>query len=163
MPADRQNSGQGCGQSADSRENLPSALWWEKGLRFSCLGCGRCCRGEPGAIFITPVEESAIACFLGISTEIFGKRYKTSRWKAPSLKEKKNGECIFYQAENAGCSVYPVRPLQCRLFPFWPVLLSSEEEWEKAAEDCPGMNSGRLYPAPEIAELLAQCPFPSLL
>jgi Fe-S-cluster containining protein len=163
MPTDRLDPDNGCGQCADSPENLPSALWWGNGLRFSCIGCGRCCRGEPGAIFITPAEESAISCYLGISTEDFGKRFKTSRWKAPSLKEKKNGECIFYQAENARCSVYPVRPLQCRLFPFWPVLLSSEEEWEKAAEDCPGMNSGRLYSVPEIAELLAQCPFPSLL
>jgi len=163
MPAEGLDSVQGDARRVDSRESLPSAIWWEEGLRFSCLGCGRCCRGEPGAIFITPVEESSIACYLGITTEDFGKRFKTSRWKAPSLKEKKNGECIFYRAENSRCSVYPVRPLQCRLFPFWPVLLSSEEEWEKAAGDCPGMNSGRLYPAPEIAELLAQCPFPSLL
>ena len=36
-------------------------MWWEEGLRFTCLGCGRCCRGEPGAIFFTPEEEEKIA------------------------------------------------------------------------------------------------------
>ncbi len=47
-------------------------MWWEEGLRFTCLGCGRCCRGEPGAIYFTPEEEAAMAAFLGTGTEESG-------------------------------------------------------------------------------------------
>ncbi|MBR1671593.1 MAG: YkgJ family cysteine cluster protein, partial [Fretibacterium sp.] len=50
----------------------------------------------------------------------------------------------------ARCSVYPVRPSQCRLFPFWPELLRSREMWELYAARCPGMNEGPLLSPAEI-------------
>ena len=31
------------------------------------------------------------------------------------------------------CTVYPVRPLQCRTWPFWPENLSSKQSWDHAA------------------------------
>ncbi len=138
-------------------------MWWEKGLFFSCLGCGRCCRGEPGAIFYTPAEEERIARFLSFSVEEFRRRYTTSRWEAPSLSEKKNGECILYDGASDRCAIYPVRPLQCRLFPFWPVLLESEQAWNDAARLCPGMNSGEYVSPGKIRALLTLNPFPDLL
>ncbi|MGI6784685.1 MAG: YkgJ family cysteine cluster protein [Aminivibrio sp.] len=138
-------------------------LWWEEGLRFSCIGCGRCCRGEPGAIFYTPEEEAALAAQLGLSLQEFRDRYTTSRWEAPSLKEKRGGDCIFHDEKTNLCLVYEVRPMQCRLFPFWPSLLESPETWERAALSCPGMNDGDWHSPEEIADLLADCPFPDLL
>ena len=63
-------------------------MWWEEGLRFTCLGCGRCCRGEPGAIYFTPEEEAAMAAFLGVDVGEFRNRFVTGKWRAPSLKEK---------------------------------------------------------------------------
>lgn len=138
-------------------------MWWEKGLFFSCLGCGRCCRGEPGAIFFTPSEEDRIVRFLSLSPGEFRRRFTTSRWEAPSLSEKKNGECILYYAASGRCSIYPVRPLQCSLFPFWPSLLKSGERWNSAARNCPGMNSGAWYSPGKIRDLLGLNPFPDLL
>ncbi|MDD3917869.1 MAG: YkgJ family cysteine cluster protein [Synergistaceae bacterium] len=138
-------------------------MWWEEGLHFTCLGCGRCCRGEPGAIFFTPEEEEKIASFLSLPVSEFRRRYVTSRWRAPSLKEKNNGDCVFYDAAADRCFIYRVRPLQCRLFPFWPALLESEEAWNQAAALCPGMNQGDFHTAREIRGLLGLNPFPDLL
>lgn len=138
-------------------------MWWEKGLRFTCLGCGRCCRGEPGAIYFTAEEEERMAAFLSSPLPEFRRRYVTSRWRAPSLKERQNGDCIFYDASSDRCVLYPVRPLQCRLFPFWRVLLESEEAWNEAAASCPGMNEGAFHSAEEIRTLLGLNPFPDLL
>ena len=138
-------------------------MWWEKGLRFTCLGCGRCCRGEPGAIYFTAEEEERMAAFLSSPLPEFRRRYVTSRWRAPSLKERQNGDCIFYDASSDRCVLYPVRPLQCRLFPFWPSVLESREEWERTASECPGMNGGEWHSPEEIAALLSRNPFPGLL
>lgn len=41
-----------------------------------------------------------------------------------------------------GCSIYAVRPLQCRTWPFWPENVADRESWDRAARKCPGMNRG---------------------
>jgi Fe-S-cluster containining protein len=136
--------------------------WWSEGVRFSCIGCGRCCRGEPGAIFFTPEEEKRIRDFLGIGEDALRQIYVTRKWGKPSFVERRNGDCVFYDAESAKCSIYFLRPAQCSLFPFWPSVMESREEWERQARQCPGMNKGRLYAAEEIQKLLKQSPFEDL-
>jgi Fe-S-cluster containining protein len=65
-----------------------------------------------------------------------------------SLKELSNYDCIFWK--NGGCTVYPSRPLQCKTFPFWESVLSSEAAWNGTSETCPGMGKGALYSKDEI-------------
>jgi hypothetical protein len=60
-----------------------------------------------------------------------------------SLREKLNLDCILW--ENGGCSRYEARPLQCRSFPFWSACVSSLEEWEQHARNCPGMGQGPVH------------------
>lgn len=137
------------------------SAWWREGLSFTCLGCGRCCRGEPGAVWVSEEEEKKIAEWLDISLSVFRVYYETRRWGPPSLKEKQAGECVFYNSERARCTIYPVRPAQCSLFPFWPSVLATPESWRKAALLCPGMNEGRFYTAIEIEAYLNK--FPSVI
>ena len=130
--------------------------WWERGVRFSCVGCGRCCRGEPGAIFFSRAEGERVCAFLSLDKGTFRRRFVTLRWGRPSFIERPNGDCIFYRVEEARCSIYRVRPSQCRLFPFWTEVMRSEESWTSYARSCPGMNDGRLYSASEIEALLRE-------
>ena len=130
--------------------------WWERGVRFSCVGCGRCCRGEPGAIFFSRAEGERVCALLSLDEGTFRRRFVTLRWGRPSFIERPNGDCIFYRAEEARCSIYGVRPSQCRLFPFWPEVMRSEGSWASYAKSCPGMNDGRLYSASEIEALLRE-------
>jgi len=136
--------------------------WWSGGLRFSCIGCGRCCQGEPGAIWITEVEKKRIALNLDVEEDTFLNSCCTTRWGGLSLKERKNGDCFFWDRGSGKCSIYQVRPLQCRLFPFWPSILVSRENWEEQAIQCPGMDRGKYYSAEEIAGKLQLSPFPDL-
>ena len=53
-----------------------------------------------------------------------------------------------------GCTIYPVRPRQCRTFPFWPENLESPEAWEEATETCHGVGSGKLYRLEDIGSVL---------
>jgi len=70
-----------------------------------------------------------------------------------SLKEKKNLDCVFWEA---GCVVYSIRPLQCRTFPFWDDNLCSSLTWKMAGAECPGIDKGELHSQEEIKGLLRQ-------
>jgi hypothetical protein len=68
-----------------------------------------------------------------------------------SLKMRANGDCIFW---NEGCSIYSVRPRQCRTYPFWSENLESLEAWAEVKETCHGAGSGKLYKLEEIRSIL---------
>ena len=65
-----------------------------------------------------------------------------------SLTEQTNYDCVFWA--DGGCTVYPARPLQCRSFPFWEDNIASQNAWEAAAADCPGIGRGPVHTFAEI-------------
>jgi Fe-S-cluster containining protein len=64
-------------------------------------------------------------------------------------------DCIFLREVNGRrrCAIYPVRPNQCRTWPFWPENLSTPETWSRAGIRCPGINYGRYYSSGEIERI----------
>jgi len=86
--------------------------------KFTCLRCGACC-SWPGYVILSADEADAIAAHLGLATRDFLAKFAklTSSRKNLSLKEKENGECIFFDPEGKSCQIYGVRPSQCRRFP----------------------------------------------
>ncbi len=123
--------------------------WFQDGLRFECTQCGKCCTGDPGFVWVNEDEIDKLAKFRGDVRHEFTAMYtKTSRGKV-TLREKANGDCIFYDAER-GCTVYSVRPRQCRTWPFWESNLESPEAWDRTEGDCPGSGRGPLIPVEEI-------------
>ena len=127
--------------------------WYGSGLRFRCRRCGACCTGEPGYVFLARGEAAVIASHLGITVNIFRERCTRRADARTSLTEETDGRCVFFRGER--CLIYPVRPVQCRTFPFWEWNVGSRENWEQTARDCPGMEGGRLFTLEEIEELLA--------
>ncbi len=103
----------------------------------ACKDCdGNCCIGESGYIWVSPKEIEEIAGFLKMDVEKFKEMYLIKVGYKYSLKEKpyKNGfACIFFAK---GCSIYPVRPKQCRTFPFWDYFKTRVNELKK---ECPGI------------------------
>ncbi len=126
-----------------------SQPWYADGLRFACTQCGHCCTGEPGFVWVNDEEIRAIAEFRGEPVEEVVGLYTRREGLRRSLKEKANNECIFYDRE-AGCTIYPVRPRQCRTWPFWECNTGSPLDWAAAAKECPGCNRGDLISAEEI-------------
>ena len=103
----------------------------------ACMECeGNCCIGESGYIWVSPKEIEEIAGFLKMDIEKFKQMYLVKAGYKYSIKEKpyKNGfACIFFAN---GCSIYPVRPKQCRTFPFWDYFKTHIDELVK---ECPGI------------------------
>jgi len=115
--------------------------WYSQGLQFGCTQCGNCCTGAPGYVWITPEDMRKMAEYLGLAFEEFTRKYVRHFKQGYSLIEKPNFDCIFLERTGgkATCRIYPVRPTQCRTWPFWKENLKSETAWKKAAETCPGM------------------------
>jgi Fe-S-cluster containining protein len=149
-----------------------SEPWFADGLEFSCTGCGNCCTGGPGYIWINQEELARLAKFLGLGVEQVLDRY--CRWigQRASLNEVRTVaglyDCVFLKevpVEAGGgpqviqprriCTIYPVRPLQCRTWPFWEGNLASPEGWERASHRCPGIGQGRRHARADIEQLRA--------
>jgi Fe-S-cluster containining protein len=126
--------------------------WYRDGLRFECTRCGHCCTGAPGTVRVDEDEAAALAAHLGLDLADFHERL-TRRLDdgATSLSEKPTLECALWDRER-GCTVYPVRPKQCRTWPFWRANLASPAHWAESARTCPGMNRGALFDSATIEE-----------
>ena len=94
-------------------------------------------------------ELAAIAEFRGESKEQTKAVYTRLDGRDRSLKEKANGDCVFYDRQ-AGCTIYPVRPRQCRTWPFWESNVATPEAWQKTCVVCPGAGQGELISEEEI-------------
>lgn len=127
--------------------------WYAGGLRFTCSQCGDCCTGAPGFVWVTDDELAAIAKYLGRPLpEVRDLHSRSARGKR-TLRERDNGDCVFLDAKR-GCTIYPVRPPQCRTWPFWDSNVETPEEWQKTCEVCPGSGQGELIPVEEISRRL---------
>ena len=155
------------------RYNLPVAKkipedqqWYADGLQFTCTQCGNCCTGPPGYVAFTKEEADAIADYLGITVKEFRKRFTHKVFGIDSLEERPSQfgfDCIFLKrddSDKAICSIYPVRPAQCRTWPFWSDNIESPRTWKKTQGLCPGSGSGQLYPVEEIRILRDATPKP---
>lgn len=143
--------------------------WYAEGLSFSCTGCGNCCTGGPGYVWISREEIDRLAEHLKLTAREVIMRYCRRLGGRYSLNEHRNRQgnydCVFLEerkVESDGskvvhtqriCSIYPVRPLQCRTWPFWEGNLASRESWDRAASRCPGMNRGRTFTLEEMEAL----------
>ena len=137
---------------------IDPSVWYANGLRFQCTQCGNCCSGGPGFVWITEDDMHRIAAHLRMPLEQFTQTYVRRIGNEFSLTEKPNYDCVFLTRDGSGktgCSIYPVRPTQCRTWPFWDHNLRSPAAWKNASErgaGCPGMCDANapVYPLEHI-------------
>lgn len=128
--------------------------WYQDGLRFECTGCGQCCTGSPGYTWVSIKEIMEIADYLKISIDEFSKKYlRIVGDKISLLEHQVTFDCVFLKDKK--CQIYPVRPTQCRTFPWWPKNLKSLEDWKDAAKHCEGISfQAPVVPFAKIQEQL---------
>jgi Fe-S-cluster containining protein len=130
-----------------------SEPWYQDGLHFTCTRCGHCCTGEPGFVWVDEKDLEAIAEFRGEPVEQVRALYTRKARRGLTLREQLSGDCVFYDRKQ-GCVIYPVRPPQCRTWPFWESNVRTPEDWETTCQVCPGSGKGELIPAEEITRRL---------
>ncbi|GAB4334310.1 MAG: YkgJ family cysteine cluster protein [Desulfobulbaceae bacterium] len=106
----------------------------------ACSRCpGTCCRGRSGNIWVSSPEIDRIAAYLSISRIELVMTFLRSVDNRFSIRERPGDqqyECVFLDTVARGCTIYPVRPAQCRSFPFWDYFRTRLEE---LARECPGV------------------------
>ena len=124
-------------------------MWYAGGLHFECNQCGSCCSGPgEGYIWLTQIEIDFICDYLKITPEQMQYKYLRTIGRRKSIVEAKpSNDCIFleYVGGRKTCVIYPVRPNQCRTWPFWESNLSHPDSWNEAAIKCPGINRGKCH------------------
>ncbi|CAN5567046.1 YkgJ family cysteine cluster protein [soil metagenome] len=150
--------------------------WYADGLEFTCQTCGNCCTGGPGYVWMTPEEVAKLAIHLNLSVDETMEKHCRIIGKRVSLNEIRNAageyDCVFLVDKKIKgpdgvmqtkrvCGVYPVRPLQCRTWPFWDGNLKSEKAWDHAAERCHGMAvGGRKFTLEQIEQIRTAAEWP---
>jgi len=106
----------------------------------ACKGCtSLCCRGEHGYIWVTHKEILQICSFLKTNTVDFIRTYLNRIGNRLSIKEhftEQGFECVFFDDLKNQCSIYAVRPFQCRQYPFWEYFKKHKEQ---VIKECPGI------------------------
>ena len=64
---------------------------------------------------------------------------------------RKGEACPFF---DGGCTIEPVKPVQCRAYPFWPELVNTRWDWRCESKECPGIDKGRSHSTEEILDIL---------
>jgi Fe-S-cluster containining protein len=135
-----------------SQKSLP---WYKEGLRFQCTGCGGCCTGSPGFVWVGEEEINALSNLLQITPQEFIRTYtKKVGFRLSLLEHPRTFDCVFLKGKQ--CQVYSARPKQCRTFPWWEDHLHSKEAWKEAIDRCEGIDhaDAPLVPFEEIQKEL---------
>jgi len=123
-------------------------------LRFECqAGCTICCE-QPGFVYLTEEDLGNIAKYLGMTASDFERRYVYRTKHLIRLRVPRQQQCPFLGG--GGCSIHAVKPVQCRMFPFWPELVEDKREWKSTAKWCPGIGKGELVQIETARELAGQ-------
>lgn len=115
-------------------------------VRFRCTKCGICCgdtKEKIRHILLLNLEAEQIAKATSRPISAFVEKIEKS---APYVHEMKkteeNGKCVFL--ENNRCTIYPIRPLICRFYPFALKTAQSGKYTFFFTEECPGIKKGRI-------------------
>ncbi len=133
-----------------------SKPWYAEGLRFECQpDCGNCCvnHGDYDYVYFDGDDLQQLARFLKLTVAEFEERY-TELDEGHRVLRMDQPACPFL--EGTRCTVYPVRPTQCRTFPFWDNNLATRASWKRLRQFCPGIDRGATHPLRVIRSHLAE-------
>ena len=106
----------------------------------ACDYCaGRCCCGERGYIWLNNTEIRHIAEFLNIEIKIFISDYlrkENGKYTIKDIKFDGYYSCLFFDRDERQCSIYSMRPAQCRTYPFWDIY---KDDPEPLFTECSGV------------------------
>ena len=135
---------------------MASEPWYQDGLCFECTQCGNCCTGAPGVVWVDDDDIRRIAEYTGKGEGEIRVMHTRPYAGRTSLQEYANGDCTFFDPQARRCTIYPVRPQQCRNWPFWVSNVETPEAWREVQGDCPGAGRGERYSVEAIQEMVLQ-------
>jgi Fe-S-cluster containining protein len=97
---------------------------FERSLRFRCKRCAiYCCKLGGPCLTKEDIEQmESVGYEISEFVEDSKRKYGNHSLMTSAMKNRKDGSCIFLRTDEKGnayeCSIYEIRPILCRLFPF---------------------------------------------
>ena len=117
--------------------------WWAEGVRFTCQpDCGRCCDEPGGIVYLSRNDVERLAQHANLTVPEYLKKDCTTTLDGRYVlrSNQSDGICIDLD-ENKQCTIYEVRPQQCKAFPWWSENLRSQRSWKQVKASCPGLTA----------------------
>ncbi len=122
--------------------------------RFKCRKCGKCCvEDERGGRQIALTEKDAEEISNATGSKLIDFAEKNTSEAFPYAIRLIGGKCFFLGPSNK-CSIYPVRPLVCRFYPFMLQKIGGRYVFH-VDPFCPGLGEG-IYLDREYFEKLVE-------
>ena len=113
-----------------------------------CLGCHECCEGMGDSIVLDPMDLWRLTVTTGLQFDALLQRHidlhVEDRLILPGLKmDEYTGRCTFLNEEGR-CSIHPMRPGLCRLFPLGRIYEENAVRYFLQAGACPGRERSKI-------------------
>jgi Fe-S-cluster containining protein len=130
-----------CFVSQSGEVNL--SFEYPKRARFECVKCALCCgdtEDKVRAILLLKSEACSILERTLMGIHEFAEEIQSREPYVYRMRKTENGKCIFLK-ENS-CSIYQIRPLICRFYPFQLKSVANNEYAFTYTEECLGIGKG---------------------
>jgi len=119
---------------------------YRKGVSFRCTRCAVCCGDteiRKRHILLLAKDAETISKAVLKPVESFATEVKVCKpYVYEMRKTGQKGKCFFLKGEN--CSIYGLRPLVCRFYPFELTATKEGRPRFLCAEECPGLGRGKM-------------------
>ena len=124
-------------------------------LLFGCNKCGLCCgdtKQKTRHILLLKSEANDISAEINLPIEDFAEQIEDKAPYCFEMKKPNEGECFFLK--NNQCSIYVLRPLICRFYPF-ELKFDPDKNLHVFGFtfECPAINKGKIMTVKDFEEL----------
>lgn len=131
---------------------------YPRNVRFQCLRCALCCGDTTERvrrILLLEAETRRIAQAIRKPIEEFAMRIEGhAPYVYEMIKTVEEGKCVFLEKKE--CTVYPMRPLICRFYPFELKIVGNAKREFFFTKECLGIGKGERLTKSYFKSLLQQ-------
>lgn len=131
---------------------------YPRNIRFRCLKCALCCGDTTKRVrhvLLSKIEAERIAEAIGKPTQEFATKIEgRAPYTYEMRKTMREGKCIFLNDKR--CTIYPLRPLICRFYPFQLKITANGKHEFLRTRECQGVGKGKRLTKNYFENLLQQ-------
>lgn len=116
---------------------------YPKHVRFVCERCAICCgdtEKKVRAILLLKIEAEQISQKTSRGIDTFAEKSKGTEPYVYRMKKTDAGKCVFLKDNS--CTIYEIRPLICRFYPFQLTSTKNGKAKFSYTNECPGISKG---------------------
>lgn len=116
---------------------------YPRNIRFKCIRCAICCgdtENRARTILMLKIEVDKIAEKTSVARREFAEKIEGFEPYVYRMRKTTEGKCLFLEGKT--CSIYAIRPIICRFYPFELKNKGSNRCAFTATDECPAIGTG---------------------